>query len=234
MIKFLTAIALVLFCTNAAEAKHYAKHEGSYLCTPTNDNMRPCAYNPNPFSGARSFTVKMHRVAARVKKQHRTLVAYAPANRQDKEITHKQSVEPDLNGNGIVKSASGAKAYVAARATKAFQCIVNSLEEAGYKITEMGGFANSGHIRHSLHYSGLALDINQLSRNVTKPRMPVNEIQLAHSCGLISGAQWAGSPDSGHFQFGGWAGYGKTQYASHYRHVRYAYHRHRSRKYANL
>lgn len=230
MIKYLAVLTLVLFSVNTAEAKHYhaAKHEGSYLCTPTNDNMRPCAYNPNPFSGARSFTVKMHRVAEHVKKHHRTLIAYAPANIKESEPTHHKSVEPGLHGNGIVKSASGAVAYVAARATSAFQCIINSLEDAGYKIHEMGGFANSGHISHSLHYSGLALDINQLARNITKPRMPVNEIALANSCGLISGAQWRNA-DSGHFQFGGYDG--RTQYAS--KRVRYAYHRHKKR-YANL
>jgi hypothetical protein len=51
----------------------------------------------------------------------------------------------------------------------------------------------------------LALDVNQVARNVTRPAMPSNEITLANSCGLISGAQWRWA-DSGHFQLGGWAG----------------------------
>jgi hypothetical protein len=96
-------------------------------------------------------------------------------------------------------------AYVAHHATEAFQCLINKLEAQGYPVHEMGGYARGGHIRHSLHYSGRALDVNQLSRGVTKPRMPDNEIALANACGLISGAQWVNN-DSGHFQLGGYAG----------------------------
>ena len=132
-------------------------------------------------------------------------------------------------GNGVVKAASGAIAYVAGRATSAFQCVIDRLEAEGYPVKFMGGFARGGHIRHSLHYVGLALDINQLERNVTKPRMPSNEIQLANSCGLVSGAQWANG-DSGHFQLGGWTGGGRhyahrhtrMRYAHYWRHKRYA------------
>lgn len=106
---------------------------------------------------------------------------------------------------GTVRSRSGATAHVASHATGAFQCLVDRLEAQGYPVKFMGGWRKRGSVRRSLHPSGLALDINQYSRNVTRPRMPANEIELANSCGLISGAQWRHG-DSGHFQVGGWAG----------------------------
>lgn len=125
---------------------------------------------------------------------------------------------------GIVRSASGAKARVAGRATGAFQCLVDALDRRGYPIHFMGGWRAHGSVRQSLHPAGLALDINQYGRNRTRPRMPRNEIALANGCGLVSGAQWANG-DSGHFQLGGWSG------RSHYE-ARRRHHRHR-RHYAN-
>lgn len=109
---------------------------------------------------------------------------------------------------GQIRSRSGATAQVATSATYQFQCLVNALDAQGYPIKFMGGWRKRGSVRHSLHPSGLALDINQYSRNVTRPRMPTNEIALANSCGLISGRQWRHA-DSGHFQLGGWAGRSK-------------------------
>ena len=145
--------------------------------------------------------------------------------RRPTTITHKHRhdapspiVVAEKIGRGVVKAATGAVAYVSGRAMEAFQCVIGKLEAQGYPIKEMGGYANGGHIRHSLHYSGHALDINQLERNVTSPKMPANEIELANSCGLISGAQWRRA-DSGHFQLGGYDG--KTRYASNHHHRRH-------------
>jgi len=115
-----------------------------------------------------------------------------------------------------VRSRSGASAHVASGAASAFQCLVDKLEAQGYPIKFMGGWRRHGSVRHSLHPAGLALDINQYSRNITRPRMPSNEIALANSCGLVSGAQWAHG-DSGHFQLGGWAG-SRRHYARRHRH----------------
>lgn len=124
---------------------------------------------------------------------------------------------------GIVHSASGATARVASRATGAFQCLVSALDRQGYPIRFMGGLRAHGSVHGSLHPSGLALDINQHGRNVTRPRMPHNEIALASSCGLVAGAQWANA-DSGHFQLGGWSG--RWQHEVRRRH-------HRRERYAN-
>lgn len=102
---------------------------------------------------------------------------------------------------GVVRARSGALAKVASSAVGAFQCVIDALEHEGYPVKFMGGLS-AGHMRNSLHHVGLALDINQYARNVTKPHMPSNEISLAHSCGLTSGAEWRHG-DSGHFQVGG-------------------------------
>lgn len=136
---------------------------------------------------------------------------------------HRVMSEGAGRAAGVVRSMSGATARVAYRATDAFQCLVSALDQQGYPIKFMGGLRAHGSVRASLHPAGLALDINQYSRNVTRPRMPHNEIALANACGLISGSQWT-SRDSGHFQLGGWSGDGR-RYASG-RH-RYASARHR-------
>lgn len=117
---------------------------------------------------------------------------------------------------GVVRSASGAVAHVAPVAAARFQCFVDRLERQGYPIRFMGGWRAHGSVRHSLHPSGLALDINQIGRNRTRPRMPGNEIALAQGCGLVAGAQWRGSPDSGHVQIGGWTGRRERRHRAHY------------------
>lgn len=117
-----------------------------------------------------------------------------------------------------VSSSKGATASVASSAVYAFQCIINKLEAQGYRIAFMGGWRRHGSVRGSLHPAGLALDINQYSRNVTRPRMPSNEVQIANSCGAISGAQWRNG-DSGHFQIGGWGS--SSRHHHKHRHRRY-------------
>jgi hypothetical protein len=91
---------------------------------------------------------------------------------------------------GTVRSKSGAVAEVADRAASALQCLANRLERQGYPIRFMGGYRRHRSVRASLHPAGPALDINQLARNVTRPRIPHNEIALANACGPISRAQW--------------------------------------------
>jgi hypothetical protein len=160
--------------------------------------------------------------AQRAESPRRVRVAH---HRERKQVAREAHVE---TGRGVVHTPSGAVAYVAERARTAFQCIVDKLETEGYHIHDIGGFARGGHIRHSLHYSGMAVDINQESRNVTHPKMPDNEIFLANSCGLISGAQWHDA-DSGHFQLGGYDGH--TQVAARHHHRRHFAHRHIAHRY---
>jgi len=191
--KYLLIAASILFVllSTGAEARH--RQQITAKCVETGTLMSPTcmgqpgksqfASNNDPFSGARSIKISMRR--ERPRRMERHVAAVIPMS-------------------GIVRASSGAVTRVAAQATESFQCIVNKLEQVGYPVRFMGGLS-SGHMRHSLHRVGLALDVNQVSRNVTKPPMPGNEIELANSCGLISGAQWRHA-DSGHFQMGGYPG----------------------------
>ena len=186
----ITASIFCAFLSTSAEARH--RQATTTKCVEIGTLMSPaCMGQPgnnqfasnNPFSGARSMKITMKR------------------ERPQHLERHIATVMPI---SGIVRASSGAVARVAAHATESFQCIVNKLEQNGYPVRFMGGLS-SGHMRNSLHHVGLALDVNQIARNVTKPRMPGNEIELANSCGLISGAQWRHA-DSGHFQLGGYSG----------------------------
>lgn len=106
---------------------------------------------------------------------------------------------------------------VAPAAAGPLQCVLNGLVARGYPVRFARGFGH-GSVRGSLHPAGMAMDVNQTSRNRTTPRMPSDEIALASSCGVVSGAVWGGSPDSGHFQVGGWAG--SSNYPRYRRHRR--------------
>ena len=230
MIRILLVLSIILtFSISSAEARTHHRHHAQVGIHPMCNITMPCTVQPNFLSGIRSISVSMHRDRHVSRHYHlrRHIAHYRHRSIYHKEeATHSKSAASV--GSGVVKAASGAVAYVAAHATGAFQCAVNALEAVGYPVKFMGGYARGGHVRHSLHYRGLALDINQLSRNVTSPRMPSNEIAIANGCGLISGAQWANG-DSGHFQLGGWAGYGNGKhYASrHHRHYAYRHRNHR-------
>ena len=114
-----------------------------------------------------------------------------------------------------VTSRGGMNIRVADAAAGPLQCVVNALEAQGY-LARFGRGYGHGTVRGSLHPAGMAMDINQTARGRTTPRMPSNEIQIAQSCGVISGAVWANN-DSGHFQVGGWGGSGRA----HHRHRRH-------------
>lgn len=111
---------------------------------------------------------------------------------------------PAANG-ATVTSRGGVTAHVNPAAAGPLQCLVSRLEATGYPVRFMRGYGR-GSVRGSLHPAGMALDINQTHRGRTTPRMPSNEITLAASCGVISGAVWRNN-DSGHFQVGGWGGH---------------------------
>lgn len=209
---FIFAVTALALSTGGAEARHHhfrhqaaAQHTWNWS-TPGFWEPRPVIYI------VRHRPAVAHHARVRIARHHTARIAKA------------SPVATPVAGNGVVKAASGAVAYVAKSATAAFQCVVTALEAAGYPIKEMGGFASRGHIRHSLHYSGLALDINQIERNVTRPRMPANEIEIARGCGLTSGASW-GYADSGHFEI-------PQHYASRPRHRHYARHYRSNRRIA--
>jgi hypothetical protein len=196
-------LAAALLCAFFVNAEARQRHHAPAGCKETGTVMNPsCTGRDNsPFSGAVKIDVVMHKV------RH----AASPRPRLARETASLP---------GIVRSVSGATAHVAASATQAFQCLVDRLDAAGYPVRFLGGWRAHGSVPGSLHPAGLALDVNQIARNVTRPAMPSNEVSMANECGLISGRQWRWA-DSGHFQLGGWAG-SPRHYASRHRQHQYA------------
>lgn len=94
---------------------------------------------------------------------------------------------------------------VALAAAGPLQCVLDALAARGYPVRFGRGYGR-GTVRGSLHPAGMAVDVNQFSRNRTRPRMPRDEASMAAACGAVSGAAWLRNPDSGHFQVGGWSG----------------------------
>lgn len=140
-----------------------------------------------------------------------TLAAYAEA------VGRRAEVEPVRPGFAAVRTASGHRAVVASSAAWRFAGFLRQLEAAGYRIKDLGGYAYrriAGTRTLSKHAFGLAVDVNQLGRNVVSARMPGNVGAMARRWGLTSGGDWR-RPDLGHFEVeGSWPG--------HRRRVRYA------------
>ena len=107
-------------------------------------------------------------------------------------------------GAATIGLPGGPTAEVASVAAGPLQCVMAALRARGYPVRFVRGFGR-GSVRGSLHPLGMALDVNQLARNRTRPRMPLDEVSMAAGCGAISGAAWRHA-DSGHFQVGGWSG----------------------------
>jgi hypothetical protein len=107
---------------------------------------------------------------------------------------------------GIVKSRYGARARVAARHTTKFQCLVDWLDDEGFRIVAMTGYAQRA-FGGSLHPIGAAIDIDQSRRNyLTRgKRFPEGVNEAASRCGLLHGDRtvWKRHPDYGHFQVAG-------------------------------
>lgn len=102
-----------------------------------------------------------------------------------------------------VRTSSGLRVHVSDAMRKPAQCLIDGIERKGHRIRAMRGYGH-GTVRHSLHPSGNAIDIDQYSRNVA--RLPRYANAVARSCGLITGGDWKKRPDFGHFQLGGWNG----------------------------
>jgi hypothetical protein len=107
---------------------------------------------------------------------------------------------------GVVISRTGASARVAHRHTAKFQCLVDWLDEQGFRIGSMGGIARRPYAG-SLHPIGAALDIDQAGRNYLfrGKRFPAGVNDAAAKCGLMHGDRtvWPNYPDYGHFQVAG-------------------------------
>jgi len=100
------------------------------------------------------------------------------------------------------------KTSVASDQANKFVCLLNAMIDEGYPIKDIGCYSyryintryTGGAKMLSEHAKGRACDINQDERNVVTVRQPENTSDLAHKCGLFSGAEWASTPDRGHFE----------------------------------
>lgn len=99
----------------------------------------------------------------------------------------------------IIKSRNGSGAPVHPSAAKGLQCILDGLDNARSPISFVYGYACRS-LPTSNHPRGLAIDVNQHSRDVTRPTVPRQKgKQIAAACGMTSGAEW-NNPDNGHFE----------------------------------
>lgn len=99
-----------------------------------------------------------------------------------------------------VRFASGGHINVSERAAPPFQQLVNWLEARGYQINAGASRGyGAGTVRHSKHPQGLAMDLNQLRRNVVSRRFPPGTTVYAASLGILHGAVWHYG-DYGHFE----------------------------------
>lgn len=114
------------------------------------------------------------------------------------------------HGDVAIRTNTGKVAWVAARAASAMQCVINFVERTGVHLVSIRG-RGPGTVPASVHPEGWAMDLNQLRRDVTHPRIPPRvSVAAAHHCGVVSGASWH-DRDNGHWN------------------LRVAYHRYRHR-----
>ena len=100
-----------------------------------------------------------------------------------------------------IRSKSGATAQVAGQWAHKFQCLVNKIDASGFHIKFMGGYRPGPCWSGGKHPCGMALDICQLSRDVTCPGFPrAASTKFALACGLFPGSLWKRNPDTGHFE----------------------------------
>lgn len=94
------------------------------------------------------------------------------------------------------------KTSVASEHASKFVCLLKKLMATGYPIKDIGGYSYRkifGTNYLSLHAYGKALDVNQVRYNEVTVQQPKHATEMAHECGLDSGAEW-GTPDIGHFE----------------------------------
>ncbi len=162
-------------------------------------------------------------------------LGYSPHHPWDREFTrrrhiahhgqpqarHRVARQSHSRGAGNLVARSGATASVSAHALPHFQCLVDKLEAAGYKIAFMGGFARRSN--PSAHPTGNAVDINQTAFGRVIRRFPGNIEEMCQACGVYSGVHFG---DYGHFEMPGKYGYVNVgrRYASarRWRHRHYA------------
>lgn len=88
-----------------------------------------------------------------------------------------------------------------------------ALERTGYRVDFMGGYRPGHCSQRHMHSCGLAIDINQTSRDRVTRLFPHEATRLAARYGLLHGAVW-NHADTGHFEVRGgpsWASHKNSQ-----------------------
>ena len=104
-----------------------------------------------------------------------------------------------------ITTKSGKSVQVGADYAKNFQGFLNDLESTGYKIKDLGGYADRPNVNDrsvkSYHAVGAAIDINPSSNpnNSTRTDLPPNTGDLAARNGLGWGMNWSRVKDPMHF-----------------------------------
>jgi len=108
-----------------------------------------------------------------------------------------------------ITTPSGKTVMVSKQHQEQFQGFVTELEEQGYKINSLGGYANRQNVnnpnRKSEHAHGNAIDINPAQNpngRTLVTDMPDNISQLAKKWGLGWGGDWKSVKDAMHFSAG--------------------------------
>ena len=104
-----------------------------------------------------------------------------------------------------ITTKSGKSVQVGADYAKNFQGFLNDLESTGYKIKDLGGYADRPNVNDrsvkSYHAMGAAIDINPSANpnNSTRTDLPPNTGALAARNGLGWGMNWSRVKDPMHF-----------------------------------
>lgn len=180
------------------------------LATPANAAHRHRSHDPMVNMLAYGFAQMLHSER----------MAYEPYRHRHRAIRHHRRSYGHHGGFGNLVARSGARASVSAVARPHFQCLVDRLEAAGYRIDFMGGFARRSN--PSAHPTGNAVDINQTGFGRVTRRFPGNVEAMCQACGVYSGGHFG---DYGHFEMPRKYGYVNVG-------RRYAYRQWRRRSYA--
>jgi hypothetical protein len=119
-------------------------------------------------------------------------------------VNPQSNITPSVDLTSV-RSKSGKSAQVDAKSAPQFQGFINDLENTGYKIETLGGYANRQNVndptKKSVHAYGMAIDINSENNpnRSTKTDLPPETNQLAQKWGLGWGMNWSSVKDPMHF-----------------------------------
>jgi hypothetical protein len=136
-------------------------------------------------------------------KEGTTTLGQAPS-REGGRPPAENEIAKDLNLESIT-TKSGRSAKVAGAYKDKFQGFVNELEDAGYSIKDIGGYAYRPNVNNpsvlSYHSFGAAIDINPMTNpnNTRRTDMPDATAGIAAKYGLGWGINFGQTPDPMHF-----------------------------------